>query len=52
MFVDASTGEHVFGTDFPLTRDNDGNSPCFSGRAMMAWRKKPGDYGPVFIKQL
>ncbi len=39
MFVNATTGEYVVGTDFNFTRGNDSNSPYFSGGAMMAWRK-------------
>ena len=44
MFVDAKSGEYVWGSDFAFTRGHDSKSPYFSGGAMMAWRTKQGDY--------
>jgi len=44
MFVNAKSGEYVWGTDFVFTRGNDFKTPYFSGGAMMAWRTKPNDF--------
>ena len=44
MFVNAKTGEYVWGTDFYFTRGHDTKSQYFSGGAMMAWRTKPNAY--------
>ena len=45
MFVNAKSGEYVWGTDFVFNRGNDWRTPYFSGGAMMAWRTK--DYSPM-----
>ena len=47
MFVNAKSGEYVWGTDFVFSRGNDWRTPYFSGGAMMAWRTKPNDYSPT-----
>jgi len=47
MFVNAKTGQYVFGTDFAFTRGNDANSPYFSGGAMMAWRRAENGHSNI-----